>query len=227
MDALAGLGAELYRITRLVHDTGARSRDRLGPLPEPVIFGALVELRTALLAGGLSIAAAEAIYPYQPEVRAIWSRAREQGWIAQVDGRLLPTDLTTGLFGRLLAVHDEVTTQLWGDPSALLRTAGEVLDGARCDGPAFAAWRSAGTGAAATPGGRLFISLTALRYLRADVHAASWTQAGFDAVTVQELPPDSAARVAIEADTDERLATALASVDPGRLTALSEGVRHL
>ena len=110
---------------------------------------------------------------------------------------------------------------------ALLELTAGIVAEADETGPAFGVWRRVGQDGAATVAGRLFLVLSALRYLRADAHAAAWQAAGHTARSIVALEPSSPARIAIEDDTDARHAAALRRVSPGDIDTMIAGVALL
>jgi hypothetical protein len=224
---LLRLADDLTTLTRSIHDAGAARPAEIEPVPPDRLYGALVELRTALIAGAVPLDGARAIYRYHPSAAAAWSRLEASGWLVVEEDGIRPCAPATALCRRILRVHDEVTSAAWAAPAAMLVLATRIVSDADGIGPAFRTWRDAGWDAAESDAGRLFLVLSTLRYLRADAHAAAWESAGHTARSVAALDPSSSERVAIEEETDARNAAALRRSAARGLDALIGGVAEL
>ncbi|RKN46221.1 hypothetical protein [Micromonospora endolithica] len=200
------------------HDGGgAELSQRYGG---PAATGFLVELRTRLAAPGGTVDAAgfaAATRHRDPDAcRRALDKHVAYGMIhRRPDGGLSATERGTAFLTELYQVHAEVTEELWAGHDArvrrLVEACGRVLayalvladdDGAPGAFPALAPPHEPdGT----SPGVLLLNRLAALRFHRADAHAAAWAAAGHRTGSVVELVP-GAERLAIELETDRRAA---------------------
>jgi hypothetical protein len=133
------------------------------------------------------------------------------------DGCFTATERGHAFLAELYQIHGEVTEELWAGHDdrvvRLVEAFGRVLayalveaeEGAEGPGDAFAVTAPPHEPEGSPPGVLLLNRLGTLRYHRADAHAAAWTAAGHDALSVIELPPGPE-RLAIELETDRRAA---------------------
>ncbi|MGN9812289.1 hypothetical protein ACTMSW_23405 [Micromonospora sp. BQ11] len=197
---------------------GAELSQRYGG---PAATGFLVELRTRLAVPGGTVDGAgfAAVTRYRDP--ATCQRALDKhvayGMIhRRPDGGLSATERGTAFLTELYQVHAEVTEELWAGHDdrvrRLVEAFGRVLayalvlaeDGGEPDG-AFTAVAPPHE-PDGTPAGVLLLNrLGALRYHRADAHAAAWTAAGHSPASITELEPGSEL-LAIELETDRRAA---------------------
>ncbi|WP_341718155.1 hypothetical protein QQG74_31030 [Micromonospora sp. FIMYZ51] len=222
---------------------GAELSQRYGG---PSATGLLVELRTRLAVPGGTVDGPgfTAVTRYRDPVacRRTVDRHVAYGMLHRAsDGALTATERGLAFLAELYQVHAEVTEELWaGHDERVLRLAamtgrllaaaftGEPIGEGVPDDPAEAGG-SAFTALApphepdGTPAGVLLLNrLGALRYHRADAHAAAWAAAGHTPRTIAELP-DGPQRRAIEAETDRRAAGPYATLTaPERLDLLAD-----
>lgn len=166
------------------------------------------------------------------------------------DGALRATERGGAYLTDLYALHAEVTATIWGSEHAsrlvrLVDLTGRLLAAAltgtdpdrqpTTDAQPTTDGQDASNGQDAfgavappyepegTPAGVLLLNrLCALRYHRADAHAAAWTAAGHTARSIIDLPPGPA-RLAIEQETDRRAAGPYQALDPDqRVTLLAD-----
>ncbi|MFF0174416.1 hypothetical protein ACWD6L_02160 [Micromonospora profundi] len=227
-----------YRAGMLAgHDWGgAELSQRYGG---PAATGLLVELRTRLAAPGgiVDEAGFAAVTRYlDPAVsRRTVDKQVAYGMIhRRPDGGLCATERGLAFLTELYQVHAEVTDELWAGQdervARLVASLGRVLayalvladeEGDRGDS-AFTAMAPPHEPYGTPPGVLLLNRLGALRYHRADAHAAAWTAAGHTASSVAALPPGPE-RLAIELETDRRAAGPYAVLTADeRLTMLAD-----
>ncbi|WP_433116391.1 hypothetical protein [Micromonospora sp. CA-246542] len=184
--------------------------------------GFLVDLRTRLAAPGGAVDGAgfAAITRYRDPIacrRAVDKQVAHGMIYRSPDGALSATERGAAFLGELYQVHAEVTEELWSGHdervARLVAVLGRLVayalvladeEGTR-SGSAFAALAPPHEPDGTPPGVLLLNRLGALRYHRADAHAAAWTAAGHTASSVTALPPGPE-RLAIELETDRRAA---------------------
>ncbi|WJK41514.1 hypothetical protein O7608_03530 [Solwaraspora sp. WMMA2056] len=216
----------------------------------PAAVGFLVDLRTRLAAPGGLVAAtgftAVTRYHDPASCQRVLDKQVAYGMVVRhPDGALRATERGGAFLTDLYALHAEVTATIWGSEHAgrlvrLVDLTGRLLAAAlsgtdpapgpdQPDQPSAADGQDA-FGAVAppyepegTPAGVLLLNrLCALRYHRADAHAAAWTAAGHTARSIIDLPPGPA-RLAIEQETDRRAAGPYQALDPDqRVTLLAD-----
>ncbi|WP_433314359.1 hypothetical protein ACQP0U_31895 [Micromonospora sp. CA-269861] len=201
--------------------------------------GFLVDLRTRLAAPGGTVDGSgfAAITRYQDPVacRRTVDKQVAHGMLHRgPDGALSTTERGAAFLAELYQVHAEVTEELWAGHddrvARLVALLGRLLSYALVladdepdqGGSAFTAlappYEPDGT-----PSGVLLLNrLGALRYHRADAHAAAWTAAGHTASSIATLPTGPE-RLAIELETDRRAAGPYAALSSEeRLTMLAD-----
>ncbi|NUW44492.1 hypothetical protein [Nonomuraea rhodomycinica] len=153
-----------------------------------------------------------------------------QGTLAEDgDGVLRLTAAGLSYVHGLYEVHAKAVARLWAayDVPALAALLGEVLEGAVAEpGGAFAVMAPPYEPEGTPPGVLLFNRVAALRYHRADAHAAAWREAGLTADTVVELGCGPL-RDRIEEDTNRRAAQPYATLTGGERETLFEGLLAL
>ncbi|TDB78510.1 hypothetical protein [Micromonospora sp. KC723] len=215
---------------------GAELSQRYGG---PAATGFLVEFRTRLAAPGGAVDGPgfAAVTRYRdPAVcqRALDKQVAHAMITRRPDGGFTATERGAGFLAEIYQVHAEVTEELWaGHDDRVLRLAeafGRVLGHALLlagepdaePGRAFATMAPPHEPDGTPPGVLLLNRTGALRYHRADAHAAAWTAAGHTAASVTELPPGPEHR-AIELETDRRAAGPYIGLDAEeRLAVLAD-----
>ncbi|MEV0153542.1 hypothetical protein AB0H57_07345 [Micromonospora sp. NPDC050686] len=199
---------------------GAELSQRYGG---PAATGLLVEFRTRLAAPGGVIDGSgfAAVTRYRnPAVtrRNLDKHVAHGTVVRRPDGGFTATERGADFLAEIYQVHAEVTEELWAGHddrvARLVEAAGRLLAYAllRADepdaepAPAFAAMAPPYEPEGLAPGVQLLNRLGALRYHRADAHAAAWTAAGHTVTSVAELPLGLPERRAIEQETDRRAA---------------------
>ncbi|MEV1144222.1 hypothetical protein [Micromonospora sp. NPDC049799] len=197
---------------------GAELSQRYGG---PAATGFLLELRTRLAVPGGTVDGAgfAAVTRYRDP--ASCQRALDKhvayGMIhRRPDGGLSATERGLAFLTELYQVHAEVTEELWAGHDdrvrRLVEAFGRVLayalvlaeDGGEPDGGFTAV--APPHEPDGTPAGVLLLNrLGAVRFHRADAHAAAWTAAGHSPASIAELVP-GAELLAIELETDRRAA---------------------
>jgi hypothetical protein len=122
-----------------------------------------------------------------------------------------------------------VFTRLWGEPAALLSTLDQLVTAGSgtSEGDAFDALADAGHPGDGTVAGRLFSALCAMRYHRADAHAAAWSSEGLTVAQVRSLGPQSPQRLRIEATTDRTASRPYRTLTPHTRTNLRNALGTL
>ena len=196
--------------------------------------GFLTDLRFTLPVRPLTRRSLATVYRYgdAAELAAEIREHFDQGTLRSGDGALRPTAKALAFIDWLYAVHAATTERIWAghDLQTLADLAGRVVDaaGAGADGepggdhggelsgePIGERGGEPGGASAAmappyepvgTPAGvLLFNRLAALRYYRADAHAAAWRAAGLTAAEIVTLGPGPL-RDRIERETNQRAA---------------------
>jgi hypothetical protein len=192
----------------------------------------LVVLRTRLQwpDGVVSAAGLEAVHRYHDpqQWRANLVTSAEHGAVESTpDGGLRGTEHGRALLGELAEHTAGVTADLWSGEDRRVRRLVDNLAllleaAAPTGGDAFAALTPPYEPSSAPASLRLLIRLGALRYHRADAHAAAWTEVGLTASEIAEMAP-GAERDAVEAETNRRAAPPFAALDaPHRLEFLAD-----
>ncbi|WP_327088473.1 hypothetical protein OIE66_40180 [Nonomuraea sp. NBC_01738] len=179
---------------------GALVAEELGISP-----GLLVDLRYALRHRPMSRHDLETVYRYGTAADLDDELA---GHLAQ--GTLEPGYRTTALgnafIDGLYAVHAATADRVWPEVTVTSELVGRVLAAAMTEaGPALSVMAPPYEPERAGAGLLLFNRLAALRYHRADAHAAAWRAAGLTARQVVTLRGGQV-RESIEADTNARAA---------------------
>lgn len=234
-DACATAAAAAAELHRLVPGTHAAVR----PIGAPVVApaqpnaGVLVDCRTLLLAGPVPLAAMRAIHRYQPDrfEHALRDLA-ERGWLAVNRDAVSAPPQCADLLRSLMTVMDAVLSRLWGSPTKLLDTLNGLVaagrgtsEGSILEDSAFDALADAGHPGDGTVAGRLFTALCAMRYHRADVHAAAWLAEGLTVETIQALDAADPQRRRIEAATDRMAARPYRTLTPTARAELVSALR--
>ncbi|GLZ33003.1 hypothetical protein Lesp02_51910 [Lentzea sp. NBRC 105346] len=169
---------ELHRLVPAVHRSSAR------PSIRPPHLWVLADVASLLPA---PVDVVFDVHRYHAEQRdlSLLELARE-GWIKVTD-KITPTEFAEPFIVEINRNHAKAAAALWPDPPELK---------IEVDHP-FAA---AATGD--HPAARLWDQLRALRYHRADAHAAAWQAEGLTVDGVRALKDDDPIRARIEAATD-------------------------
>ncbi|MFF5175569.1 hypothetical protein ACFY3U_23485 [Micromonospora sp. NPDC000089] len=206
---------------------GAQLSQRYGG---PTATGVLVEFRTRLAAPGGTVdgagfAAATRHRDPATSRRALDKHVAHGMIIRRPGGGFVATERGADFLAETYQVHAEVTEELWAGHdervARLVETLGRLIAYALllADEPGADPWPAFATMAPpyepdGTPSGVLLLNrLGALRYHRADAHAAAWTAAGHTPASVAALPP-GAERRAIELETDRRAGGPYATLTP-------------
>jgi len=192
-----------------------------------------VELRLALPLRGVGAGgfAAVARYLHEADRREELAIQLDQGMLdIGDDATITATTKGRAYLDDLFALHARVTGRTWESrPAAvgpLVALTGRLLEAARpSGGAAFATQNPPYEPPGAPDELVLFNRLSALRYHRADAHAAAWTGAGHSVASIRAL--DGPARRAIEAETNRLAAAPFAALDDDERTAFSSGLAAL
>ncbi|MFI9552130.1 hypothetical protein [Nonomuraea endophytica] len=151
--------------------------------------GFLVDLRFTLPLRPLTRGDLSTIYRYTKPTDLAEEVAIHlaQGTLKETDA-LHPTPKTTTFIEALYAHHEATAARIWPDVTHLATQVARVLAAApRHPGGALELMAPPYEPTGATPGLLLFNRLSALRYSRADAHAAAWQAAGLTAEEVVNL----------------------------------------
>lgn len=174
----------------------------------------LVELRTRLAAPGGTVTddglTSVTRYRDPAACRRTLDKHLAHGTVVRHGDGFRATARGLAFLDEVYALHARVTGDLWTEHrdrvARLVDTLGRLLAAAADNGgDAFAATAPPYEPDGTPPGVLLLNRLGALRYHRADAHAAACTAAGHTARTIVELPA-GAERLAIEQETDRRAA---------------------
>jgi len=178
----------------------------------------LGQLRIALLARPVTAAGLAAVYRYRvaEDIRRDVDGLRAAGLIDVAgDGAIAATDRGRAVLTQMYQVTAGIARELWAGHGGLDEVSdltGRVVQAALTSGgPAYATMAPPYEPADATAELLLHTRLSALRYHRADAHAAAWQAAGLTSTTITELAAGPA-RDAIEAETNRRNGLAYATL---------------
>ncbi|MEU8246270.1 hypothetical protein [Nonomuraea sp. NPDC048916] len=194
--------------------------------------GLLMDLRYRLPLGPLTRGSLAAVYRYgnAAELDAEISDHLRQGTLIEDgEGALRPTPAALAAIDGLYAAHAAATRRIWTthDLETLAALAGRILDAAEPDpGGAFAVMTPPYEPEGTPAGVLLFNRLAALRYHRADAHAAAWHAAGLTVAGIVDLSAGPL-RDRIEDDTNRRAAQPYHALDDQELKVLFEGLLAL
>ncbi len=196
--------------------------------------GSLVEFRAALPSGPVARRTLEAVSRYFPDGGLddeLAYQAEQATLEVHDDGSVTATDRGRVVIDGLYDVHANAAGDGWATREADLPRLAELgkrlLVAARpTAGPAFAGMGQPHERPGDPPALVLFNRLAALRYHRADAHAASWAAAGHTAESINaiEAGPE---RDAIEAETNRRAAPPFAALSPDERLTLLAGLAAL
>jgi Protein of unknown function (DUF998) len=189
------------------------------------------QLRIALMARPVTPAGLAAVYRYRDGAdirRAIDGLRAAQLIDVAEDGTATATG--RALLTQMYRVTNAVTQRLWAGHDGLCglsELAGRAVQaGLSSGGAAYATMAPPFEPVGADAGLCLHTRLSALRYHRADAHAAAWQAAGLTRATVAQLPagPD---RQAIEAETNRRNGPAFAALTTEERATFGAGLAAL
>ncbi|MFB4276203.1 MULTISPECIES: hypothetical protein [unclassified Nonomuraea] len=161
--------------------------------------------------------------------RGLQEHLREGTLAEDGDGVLRLTGKGLEFVHRLYEIHAATAERVWAgnDLPGLAGLMGRVLDGAeRVPGGALALVAPPYEPDGAAPGLLLFNRLAAVRYHRADAHAAAWQAAGLSAAEIVGLA-DGPLRAGIEAETNRRAAAPYRILSAGERETLHDGLLKL
>ncbi|MCK2214349.1 hypothetical protein MF672_011180 [Actinomadura sp. ATCC 31491] len=194
--------------------------------------GLLSDLRFALPLRPLPRSGLAAIRRYHDEAaRAadVLAHLREGTLTDDGDGLLRLTDRGLAYVHRLYDVHAAAAARAWAahDPAPLAGLAARVLAHAeRVPGGALELVAPPYEPAGTPPGVLLLNRLAALRYHRADAHAAAWRAAGLSAAEIVGLR-DGPLRAGVELETNERAGAPYGALSAGERETLYDGLLKL
>ncbi|MCA2228173.1 hypothetical protein [Nonomuraea aurantiaca] len=224
-DYAATMGPVIGAVHVNVH-ASARAQDA-GLLP-----GFLIDLRFTLPLRPLTRRSLATIYRYgdAAELDAEIQDHLDQGMLEEDgDGALRATAKALAFIDGLYAVHAATTSRIWAgrDLQTLADLAGRVIGAAGADpGDAFAAMAPPYEPVGTPAGVLLFNRLAALRYHRADSHAAAWRAAGLTAAEIIVLGPGPL-RDGIERETNRRAAEPYGAISEHERALLHDGLLAL
>lgn len=210
----------------------ASPRERVAQLREQYgidRLGFLIELRQPVLAGipiALDGLAAIVRYPPPGFIDEELKRQIGGGMLVLKSDALIPTERAKLVIADVVAIQDDVATELWAWRAATFERLDELVmkateAGRETGGAAFAVQTSAPVPGGRSMAFRLWSDLWPLRYHRADAHAAAWAAEGLTAHEMAALGPGEQ-RDRIEAETNRRAAPPWAGLSsPERLELLA------
>jgi hypothetical protein len=212
-------------------------RERIGELREKYgieRLGYLIELRQPVLAGvPVSLNGLSAIVRYPPPgfIDEEIARQLEAGTLERDGDYLVGTERGRAVVADVIALQDEVVTELWAWRAPTFERLEELvvkaIDAARSSGgAAFAVQTSAPVPPGRSAAYRLWSVLWPLRYHRADAHAAAWAAEGLIAHEMAELPAGEQ-RDRIEAETNRLAAPPWVGLSPAERLELLAGLGAL
>ncbi|MER6950280.1 hypothetical protein ABT294_40310 [Nonomuraea sp. NPDC000554] len=194
--------------------------------------GVLIDLRFTLPLRPITRHGLATLYRYadpsglEPEIQAHLA----QGTLEEdADGVLRATPRTLAFLDALYALHAEAIGRIWNgrDLTTLADLVGRVLDqAAREPGGALEVMAPPYEPDGSPAGLLLFNRLAALRYHRADAHAAAWRAAGLSSREIVALR-DGLLREAVEADTNRRASRPYLALSADDREALHDGLLAL
>ncbi|MEV4224851.1 hypothetical protein [Nonomuraea sp. NPDC049725] len=150
-----------------------------------------------------------------------------EGALTEQDGVLRLTDQGLTAVHDLYAAHAAAVTRIWPDVTGPAILVGRVLDEARRDPGGALAVMAPPYEPDGTPSGvLLFNRLAALRYHRADCHAASWQAEGLTAAEIVALRPGPL-RDRVESGTNRRAARPYATLTEQERATLYDDLLNL
>ena len=215
----------------------ASPRERVAQLRERYGIGRLgflIELRQPVLAGiPIALAGLAAIVRYPPPGFIDEELDRQvAGGMLVLDGdALIPTERAKLVVADVVALQDDVASELWAWRAATFERLDELVTkaiaaGRETGGAAFALQTSAPVPGGRSMAFRLWSNLWPLRYHRADAHAAAWAAEGLTAHEMAELEPGEQ-RDRIEAGTNRLAAPPWAGLSPAERLELLAGLGAL
>ncbi|MEU1878372.1 hypothetical protein ABZ470_13770 [Streptosporangium sp. NPDC020072] len=171
----------------------------------------LVDLRYVLPARPLTRRGLAALYRYNPfDDNEIGVQLTQGTLVTDHDGALRATPRALAFITELYGLHTTVTGEMWAGHAErlpeLAGLAGRLVEAsADSGGEAFAQAAPPYEPEGTSEGVLLFNRLAALRYHRADAHAAAWEEAGLTATQIVGLS-SGPSRERIEEDTNRRAA---------------------
>ncbi|MFC4012979.1 hypothetical protein ACFOY2_37525 [Nonomuraea purpurea] len=152
----------------------------------------------------------------------------DEGTLTENDGELRLTRKGLEFVDALYTLHATAAARIWtNDVPWLAETIGKLLATAdRVPGGALELMAPPYEPEWATPGLLLFNRLAALRYHRADAHAAAWQAQGLSAAEIVVLR-DGPLHARIEADTNRRAATPYRILSEHERQTLHDGLLKL
>lgn len=197
-------------LDRLVPQAHARIRDVLSNgdvlAERPPRLGALVELRPLLLAGPVAMDVVNGLFRYQPGINGDITRLERGGWLVRSPHAVTATSRCVAMLEAINMAAGIALREWWGRPEQELARVDAVVCGAvgTSAGPVFDALATVDPRGG--PAVRLFERCNALRYHRADAHAAAWQAVGLTATSVALVPSADPVRRDVETVTN-RLAS--------------------
>ncbi|MEU7862414.1 hypothetical protein [Nonomuraea sp. NPDC049141] len=246
---LSEYAATIGPVIDAVHvNVHASARKEVAGLP----LGFLTDLRFTLPVRALTRRSLAGIYRYG-DAASLDAEIRdhlERGMLEEDgDGALRPTAEALAFIDGLYAVHAATTARIWAghDLQTLADLAGRVVDAAGAaygrepggdangepsgdaygePGGAFAAMAPPYEPVGTPAGVLLFNRLAALRYHRADAHAAAWRAAGLTAAEIVALGPGPL-RDRIERETNQRAAAPYGAITDHERALFHDGLLAL
>jgi tetratricopeptide (TPR) repeat protein len=191
--AARAIAVELDRLVPAVHYRAAAAGSGLyrrhgAPPSAPV----LIELRSLLAAGPVSLPVVRGIYRCYPQLDPAVDELVAAGWLERSDGAVRASGPCAALLADLRSTMDDAAEVVWGGVSAVPALAGTLSAMARAavgasPGPTFDAL--VGTAGDGTPAAVLLDRISALRHHRADCSAAAGGAAAADRMAARPYRP--------------------------------------
>lgn len=201
----AAVAVELDRLVPAVHRGSARPQVRAPHL------WLLADVASLLAHGPAPLQAVLNVHRYEAGQDLALDELARDGWLWITD-EVAATSRCLPLLREINEAHADAAARLWPEPVALDITV---------DHP----FTAAVTGTA--PAARLFDQLRALRYHRADAHAAAWQAEGLTVEGVRGLAADDPVRVRIEEATNRLASAPYRALSPTVREALLASLRAL
>ncbi|MFB9906264.1 hypothetical protein [Allokutzneria oryzae] len=211
----------------------AQELDRLVPAAHarlsdlPARAELLVDLRGPLADGVVPMALVRAVHRYVPKLDAALETLVGDGWLLRRGDGVAMTPRSRELLAEVSERLDAAATELWGEPEELLAMAQLVVERATGTSAGVVFDALAARPPVGSVAGRLLDRLSALRYHRADAHAAAWQAEGLTADGVRALRDSDPVRRRIEAATGRVAARPYRRIEPEQRARLIAALHTL
>lgn len=203
------------------------------PAERPPHISPLITLRFALLRGPLPTTGflLSARYSWVARVHSSITELVDAGWLLEHDRIVSITERTEVLLNLLYDAHAKAIGIHWATtevdlPAMAALTQRLLKSASQSAGPAFSLLSPPFERSGDPDGLLLFNRLAALRYHRADAHAAAWAAEGLTADQMLTLEP-SGLRDRIEAETNRLAAAPFEALSEAERSTMLTGLRLL